>query len=164
MIDIMIIAWLVWGVINGYNMHICLLAGDILAVFCVLFLYKIMKIVEINDWVLETYKDAIIHFYLWLEPLRPAQVHKDYVNTIVLDLFSYFILLGLLLAIIGIIRNMLYAFSERSYCHTVYNQILGFLRNGCILVCIIILAPDPLLETYWINEIVRNSLLIQWLL
>ncbi|OEH86501.1 hypothetical protein BHU72_12870 [Desulfuribacillus stibiiarsenatis] len=158
MIDIIIIAWILWGTIYGLRIHVLFLVGDFCAILLVTWLYQSLAMLAVSEVTWQKYKHAVVDFYLWLEPLQSVQLQGDRLEHIIVDIFSYVLLILFLFAALGIFRNLVGAFSETMMKKSIVNAILGCLRNALIATMLLALLPRPILKTYWLGEIMKDSI------
>jgi len=158
MIDIIVVAWIIWGAVLCYKTSIIMLIGDIIAILLACVVYNLLGAIVVSKALIADYQAKIIQLYLWLEPLQTVQLHGEALMKISTEVLSYILLLLLLIAFIGITRNVVGAFSENSFTATYINSAIGCLRNAVIVMLILLLIPNAIINTYWFQVIFQDSL------
>ncbi|OEF97329.1 hypothetical protein [Desulfuribacillus alkaliarsenatis] len=161
MIDIIIFALIIWGIIIGKETNLYYLIGDIIAICFVVLFYLTIEPLNITQLPIGSIKENLIAFYLWLDPIHTTQLHREALITAAIDLFSYFLLLMLLAAVIVIVRNVVAAFNSYELRGTTLNAALGCVRSIMLLYIAVILLPEAIFDTYWLLELSRDSFIIK---
>ncbi len=159
MIDIIVLAWIIWGALMARNMHLYFLIGDIVSVISVAYVFSTIDAVTLNQAVWQTFQDIIIEFYMWMEPLQSVQLQGDSALYVVVELFAYGLLVVFLIVMIAVCRNIIGAFSQVHIKRTIFNIALGCVRNVTIVIVAWSLLPMSIVQTYWFQELLRNTLL-----
>jgi inner membrane protein involved in colicin E2 resistance len=158
MIDIIVVAWIIWGALLCYKTPVVKLVGDIIAILLVGIVYNLIGAIVVSKALITDYQAKVIQLYLWLEPLQTVQLHGGTFAKISTEILSYILLLLMLIAFIGISRNIVGAFSETSLNSRYVNSVVGGLRNALLVMVILLLLPSAIIDTYWFHEIFSDSL------
>ncbi len=160
MIDIIVLSWILWGGYFGRRTPLLFLVGDLAAVSAVVILYSALNTIALDIMTLVGYKEAMIRFYLWLEPLQTVQLQGDAIEYIIVELYAYALLIIFLLAAMAVMRNTISAFYDGGIRGTMTNIYLGYLRNIAVIAVAFIFVPAPLVQTYWYQEFFRDTVIM----